>query len=167
MINEHIENKEVSWTVFDIPVYGTVTTPINKKTNSAVVFVAGSGPTDRNWCSPLLPGANGSGKLLAEAFASQGFVTLRYDKFVSGPHVRENLPKLVGKISMQSHLEELRRAVETIIAEKNVDRKKCFCVNEQRGSYSCCKLPITGKKQSLQRISFDWSARQSSRQIRS
>ena len=62
-----------------------------KEVHSAVVFVAGSGPTDRNWCSPLLPGTNGSGKLLAEALASQGFVTLRYDKLASGPHVKENI----------------------------------------------------------------------------
>ena len=123
MENEITKDKEVTWKVFDIPVFGTVTAPTATKAHSAVVFVAGSGPTDRNWCSPLLPGTNGSGKLLAEALATQGFVTLRYDKLASGPHVRENIPKLIGKISMQSHLEELKGAVETLVAEKNVDKR--------------------------------------------
>ena len=141
MENKPIENKEVSWKVFDIDVYGTITAPMDKEAHSAVIFVAGSGPTDRDWCSPLLPGTNGSAKLLAEALANQGFVTLRYDKLASGPHVRENMPKLVGKISMQSHTEELKGAVETAIGEKN----------------SCCKLPAASKKQSFQRISFNRS----------
>jgi pimeloyl-ACP methyl ester carboxylesterase len=79
-----------------------------------VVFVAGSGPTDRDWCSPLLPGKNGSGKLLAEYLASQGFLTLRYDKIASGPHAQENVSKMIGKISMQSHVDELSGAVNTL-----------------------------------------------------
>jgi uncharacterized protein YndB with AHSA1/START domain len=29
---------------------------------------------------------------------------MRYDKRAAGPHVRENLPRLVGKMSMQGHV---------------------------------------------------------------
>ncbi len=134
MVNEHIESREVSWKVYGIDVYGTLTSPKNDAMHPAVVFVAGSGPTDRDWCSPLLPGDNGSAKLLAEALAGQGFVTLRYDKIASGPHVRENIPKLIGKISMQSHLEELSGAVETICAEKNVDKNRIFVLTNSEGA---------------------------------
>ncbi len=131
---EIITDKEVTWKLSDIDIYGTVTAPADKEVHSAVVFVAGSGPTDRNWCSPLLPGTNGSAKLLAEALAAQGFVTLRYDKVASGPHVRENIPKLIGKISMQSHIEELSGAVETIIAEKNVNKENLFALTNSEGA---------------------------------
>ena len=117
----------------------------DKEAHSAVVFVAGSGPTDRNWCSPLLPGTNGSAKLLAEALASQGFVTLRYDKLASGPHVRENIPKLVGKISMQSHIEELKGAVETIIAEKNVDKNNLFVLTNSEGAIHAVNYQLQAK----------------------
>ena len=130
----HMEDKEVSWKVFDIPIKGTVTAPKDNEVHPAVVFVAGSGPTDRNWCSPLLPGTNGSAKLLAEALAAQGFVTLRYDKVASGSHVRENISKLVGKISMQSHLEELSGAVETVMAERNVDKDSVFVLTNSEGA---------------------------------
>jgi uncharacterized protein len=127
MRNELIEDKQVTWKVLDIDVYGTITAPTDEEAHSAVIFVAGSGPTDRDWCSPLLPGTNGSARLLAKALASQGFVTLRYDKVASGPHAKENIPKLVGKISMRSHIEELAGAVETIIAEKTSTRIVFLC----------------------------------------
>lgn len=129
-----IENREVTWKVYGIDIYGTITAPADGKTHPAVVFVAGSGPTDRDWCSPLLPGTNGSGKLLAEALSKQGYITLRYDKVASGPHVRENVPKLIGKISMQSHLEELKGAVETLLAEKAVDKNNLFTLTNSEGA---------------------------------
>ena len=88
-----IENRGVAWKVRDITVYGTITAPLDEEVHPAVILLAGSGPTDRDWCSPLLPGTNGSGKLLAEALASRGFLTLRYDKLGSGPRVKENLPR--------------------------------------------------------------------------
>jgi uncharacterized protein len=113
-----IESKEVEWKVNDISVHGTITRPKSRDARSAIVFVAGSGPTDRDWCSPLLPGKNGSGKLLAEYLASQGFLTLRYDKLGSGPHAQENVFKMIGKISMQSHVDELSGAVKTIDADR-------------------------------------------------
>jgi len=140
-----IENKEVTWKVLDVPVHGTITAPADKAARSAVVFVAGSGPTDRNWCSPLLPGTNGTAKLLAEALASQGFVTLRYDKLASGPHVRENLPKFVGKLSMQSHMEELSGAVETIASEDNVDRNKLYVLTSSEGAIHAVNYQLQAK----------------------
>jgi len=113
-----VENKEVSWKVLDIEISGTITGP--KDARSGVVFVAGSGPTDRNWCSPLLPGTNGSGRLLAEELAREGLLTLRYDKMASGPHVRENLAKFSGKGSMETHMEELQGATEALLVEKEI-----------------------------------------------
>jgi len=129
-----VQNKEVTWKVLGIPVYGTITAPTNLEVHSAVVMVAGSGPTDRNWCSPLLPGENGSGKLLAETLASHGFVTLRYDKLASGPHARENLPRFLGKLSMQSHVEELAGAVETVLSETNYPSHGLFVLTNSEGA---------------------------------
>jgi len=145
MGNELTEDKQITWKVLDIDVYGTITAPTDKEAHSAVIFVAGSGPTDRNWCSPLLPGTNCSAKLLAEALASQGFVTLRYDKAASGPHVKENISKLVGKISMQSHLEELAGAVETIIAEKNVNKDSLFVLTNSEGAIHAVNYQLQAK----------------------
>jgi len=41
------EHREVTWNVLDIPVSGTITAPADHEASSAVILVAGSGPTDR------------------------------------------------------------------------------------------------------------------------
>jgi hypothetical protein len=55
------------------------------------VIVAGSGPTDRDWNTPLL-----------------------------------------GKLSMQSHLDELASAVETLASQSNVRRDRVYAVANER-----------------------------------
>lgn len=145
MTNKHSVDKEVSWKVYDIPVQGTVTAPVDNMVHPAVIFVAGSGPTDRDWCSPLLPGTNGSAKLLAQELANNGFVTLRYDKVASGPHIRESIPKLIGKISMQSHLMELSGAVETVLAQKNVDKNNIFVLTNSEGAIHAVNYQLQAK----------------------
>ena len=45
-----------------------------------MVIIAGSGPTDRNGNSPLVPGKNNSLKMLAEQLADEGVASIRYDK---------------------------------------------------------------------------------------
>lgn len=107
---------EVQWTLGHTTVYGTLVKPAGTGPFPAVVMVAGSGPTDRDWNSPLLPGTNGSAKLLAEVLAEAGYASLRYDKRASGPHARENMRVLAGSLSMESHREELAGAV-TLLAD--------------------------------------------------
>jgi len=127
-------SKEVTWDVDEIAVYGTLTRPAGTEQRPAVVFIAGSGPTDRNWCSPLLAGTNCSGQLLARVLTEQGFVTLRYDKRAAGPHVHENLPRLIGKISMQGHVDELTGAVTTLLSVPTVDPKRLFVLTNSEGA---------------------------------
>ena len=45
-----------------------------------VLLLSGSGPTDRNGNSPMLPGKNNSLLMLAEGMAENGIASLRYDK---------------------------------------------------------------------------------------
>lgn len=45
-----------------------------------VLLISGSGPTDRNGNSPMLPGKNNSLQMLAEGLAMNGIASLRYDK---------------------------------------------------------------------------------------
>jgi alpha-beta hydrolase superfamily lysophospholipase len=92
------------------------------------VFVAGSGPTDRDWNTPLLSGRNGSARLIADALARAGFASLRYDKRASGPYARENVERMVGKVSMQSHLDELAGAVDELVRRRFVRPDRVFAV---------------------------------------
>jgi pimeloyl-ACP methyl ester carboxylesterase len=45
-----------------------------------VLLISGSGPTDRNGNSAGLPGENNSLRMLAEALATRGIASVRYDK---------------------------------------------------------------------------------------
>lgn len=61
-------------------IYGTLTRPAGATPHPVVLIIAGSGPTDRDGNSPMLPGKNDTYKLLAAALAQRGIASLRYDK---------------------------------------------------------------------------------------
>jgi len=113
---------------------GTLVRPDGDGPFPAVVLVAGSGPTDRDWCSPLLPGSNGSGRLFAAAFGGAGIASLRYDKRASGPHLMDNVPKLIGKLSMESHLDELVAAVQVLSGFDFVDSSRMVGFDNSEGA---------------------------------
>jgi pimeloyl-ACP methyl ester carboxylesterase len=126
-------DEQVSWKVDDIDVEATLTRPSGDGPFPAIAMVAGSGPTDRNWNSPLIPGTNGSAALLAHVLTAHNFITLRYDKRASGPHVRENMQHLMGKISMQGHLEELAGGVRLLASRSDVDPQRLFALTSSEG----------------------------------
>ncbi len=129
-----VTSEECAWDVDEIPVYGILTRPEGAGPHPGVVFVAGSGPTDRDWCSPLIPGTDCSGRLLAEALTREGFMTLRYDKRASGPHAQENARRLMGRISMRSHLDELSGAVDALLADAEMDPARLFVLTSNEGA---------------------------------
>jgi uncharacterized protein len=98
------------------------------------VIVAGSGPPDRDWNTPLLPGTNGSARLIALELARHGFASLRYDKRASGPNAAANVQRLIGKLSMQSHRDELASAVETLARQSDVRRDRVYTVANSEGT---------------------------------
>jgi hypothetical protein len=59
---------------------GSLLTPDQATQPPVVLIIAGSGPTDRDGNSAGLPGKNNSLKLVAQALASQGYASVRFDK---------------------------------------------------------------------------------------
>jgi len=70
-----------------------------------VVFIAGSGPTDRDWLSAGVPGTNGSARQLAEALYAEGIGSLRYDKAA----IAENSTP-VSDVQLDLYRDEVRLA---------------------------------------------------------
>src|SRR5690242_13252386 len=132
--NSSGESSEVTWLLGETSMYGTLVRPVGSGPFPAVVMVAGSGPTDRDWNSPLLPGSNGSARLIAEELGRAGFASLRYDKRVTGPHAGENIQALMGKISMQSHLDELTAAIRTLAEQPYIRRDRIFALANSEGT---------------------------------
>lgn len=60
--------------------YGTLERPQSRSRVPVVLIIAGSGPTNRDGNSTMLPVPNNSIKLLAEALAARGIASVRYDK---------------------------------------------------------------------------------------
>jgi uncharacterized protein len=139
----------VSWQVDDIDVNGTLTLPDGEGPFPAVIMVAGSGPTDRDWNSPMIPGTNGSGALLARILTDLGYVTLRYDKRASGPNGKVNATKLMGKVSMQGHLDELAGGVRLLVERKEVDSRRIFALTNSEGCIHALNYQIQAKSQPI------------------
>lgn len=60
-------------------IYGTLMMPKDVDSSTVALIIAGSGPTDRNGNNPGA-GENNSLKMIAEALASEGISSVRYDK---------------------------------------------------------------------------------------
>ncbi len=74
-------NEELKIEINNSFIYGTLE---NEENGHLVIFVSGSGPTDRNGNSAILEGENNSLKYLAEELSIKGFSTFRYDKRMIG-----------------------------------------------------------------------------------
>ena len=127
-------SRDISWPLESTTVDGTLVVPDGTGPFPGLVFIAGSGPTDRDWNSPFIPGTNGSARLLAESLGNAGFASIRYDKRVVGPRAKENVQALMGRLSMQSHLDEVVSAVETLVREAPVNRDQLFIIGNSEGT---------------------------------
>ncbi len=127
-------SEEISYAVGDTTLTAGYTVPEGDGPFPAVVFIAGSGPTDRDWNSPLLPGTNGSAALLADALTRAGYATLRFDKSVTGPNAANNLSALSGKLSMESHRDEVAGAVQFLTEQSEVDTDRIYALANSEGT---------------------------------
>lgn len=140
---------EVEWDLDSMAMRGTLVRPPGGGRFPGVVFVAGSGPTDRDWNTPLLPGTNGSARLIADALSRAGFASLRYDKRASGPHARENVERMIGTVSMQSHLDELAGAVRELVRRPFVRSDRIFALANSEGTLHALNYQLREPKIAL------------------
>ncbi|MEH7344649.1 alpha/beta hydrolase [Bacillus sp. JJ1532] len=85
------ESKEVGdpvqMEVKDGTMNGLLTTPQGEGPFPIMIIIAGSGPTDKDGNTTILPGKNNSLKMLAEDLAANGVASIRYDKRGIGQNV--------------------------------------------------------------------------------
>ena len=142
-MTQHATNaSDLEWQTDAITMRGTMLRPPGRGPFPAAVFVAGSGPTDRNWNSPLLPGTNGSASLIADTLARAGFASLRYDKRASGPDARENVMRMLGTLSMQTHVDELTGAVQALAQTGLARADKIFAIANSEGTLHALNYQI-------------------------
>ena len=127
--------EEVTFEAAGMTVYGTLSLPGGvPQRRPAVLLIAGSGPTDRDWNSPGLPGRNGSAALLAKALRDRGIVVLRYDKRGTG---QTGVPK---GVTWADYLAEQRAALELLRSRAEVDPKALYVAGHSEGGAHALKL---------------------------
>ncbi len=84
------QSKDVSIVVKGYKLNGTLEAPDSKNPADVVLIIAGSGPTDRNGNTTMLPGKNNSLKMLADTLYNNGIASLRYDKRGIGANEKVN-----------------------------------------------------------------------------
>lgn len=132
-----IVSEEVAFAVGGRSVPGTLTRPANG-TGPALLLLAGSGPTDRDWNSPLLQGKNGSAKQLAEALAARGITSLRFDKAFSGQN--RSLP--ITELTLDAYLAEARAALALLRSRPEVDLSRVFIAGHSEGGIHVTRLAL-------------------------
>jgi uncharacterized protein len=130
-------SEEVTFDVAGHTVPGTLVRPTAPGRYRAMILMAGSGPTDRDWNSPLLPGKNGSAKLLAEALGKRGVIVLRFDKAGVGG----NKASLEGK-TFDVYRDEGRAALALLRARADVAADHVFVAGHSEGGMHAMRVAL-------------------------
>lgn len=117
---------------------GTLVAPTEPGPWPAVLLLAGSGPTDRDWNNPLIQTKNGSGKLLAEALAAHGVVVLRFDKAGTGGN---EMPPL-DRFTIDTYRDEARSALSLLRARADVRGDRVFVAGHSEGGLHATRLAL-------------------------
>lgn len=132
-----VASADVSFTAAGHEVPGTIAHPTAPGRYAGIVLMAGSGPTDRDWNSPLIATKNGSGKLLAEALAAKGAVVLRFDK----AHVGGNHAPLAS-LTLDTYRDEGRAALALLRTRPDVDPAHLFVVGHSEGALHATRVAL-------------------------
>lgn len=134
-VRASIISEEVSFVAGGRTIPGTLVHP-ESGTGPALLLLAGSGPTDRDWNSQLLPGKNGSARLLAEALAARGVTVLRFDKAFSGKN--PGLP--ITDLTLDTYRDEASAALDFLRSRPGVDPARVFVAGHSEGGIHAIRL---------------------------
>lgn len=127
--------EEVEFDVAGLTTHGTITRPRGDGPFPAIAIAAGSGPTDRDWRNPLIPGPNGSAALLARDLARQGVVLLRYDKRGTGETGMPDQP-----VTWDQYVAELSGALKILASKDYVDASRIHVAGHSEGGAHAMKV---------------------------
>lgn len=133
-----IASEDVTVTVGGRTVPATIVAPTVPGPWPGIVLLAGSGPTDRDWSSPLLPGKNGSGKLLAEELAKHGAVVIRYDKAGVG----KNAGVPIAEFTLDTYRDEQVQVLAQLRARLDVRKDRVFLAGHSEGGLHATRLAL-------------------------
>ena len=131
-----IASEDVTLPVGGRSIGATVVHPTAPGKYPALLLMAGSGPTDRDWNNPLIQTRNGSGKLLAEALAAHGMVVIRWDKAGTGG----NKGPPLAELTLDTYRDEGLAALDLVAARRDVRTDAIFVAGHSEGGVHATRL---------------------------
>ncbi len=100
-------------------IHGTLSVPDNAS-RTAVLIIAGSGPTDRNGNSSVTGIATNTYKMLADSLAARGYASLRYDK--RGIAASATAGADESQLTFEAYIDDAAAWAEWLAADERFDR---------------------------------------------
>lgn len=100
-------------------IHGTLSVPDNAS-RTAVLIIAGSGPTDRNGNSSVTGIATNTYKMLADSLAARGYASLRYDK--RGIAASAAAATDESQLTFEAYIDDATAWAEWLAADERFDR---------------------------------------------
>ncbi|MBM7457913.1 alpha/beta hydrolase [Rhodococcus coprophilus] len=137
-----MSDTEITFSSGDVTLHGSVRVPVSiRGAVPGVLLLAGSGPTDRNGDSALLPGSIGTLRHLADVLEKRGFASLRYDKLGSGvtglgPYDVED----VADLGFSTFIDAASAALDFLGSQRGVDADRLYVVGHSEGALIALSL---------------------------
>ncbi len=137
-----MSDTEITFSSGDVTLHGSMRIPVSiKGAVPAVLLLAGSGPTDRNGDSSLLPGQIGTLRHLADVLEDNGFASLRYDKLGSGttglgPYDVED----VADLGFSTFIDAAADALAFLARQRGVDSSRMYVIGHSEGALIALSL---------------------------
>ncbi|WP_241385471.1 alpha/beta hydrolase [Rhodococcus sp. CH91] len=137
-----MSDSEITFSSGDVTLHGSVRVPVSMRGPvPGVLLLAGSGPTDRNGDSALLPGSIGTLRHLADVLERKGFASLRYDKLGSGvtalgPYSVED----VADLGFSTFIDAASDALAFLGSQRGVDAQRLYVVGHSEGALIALSL---------------------------
>ena len=100
----------------------------------AVLLIAGSGPTDRNGNTPLIPGTVGTLQALADWLSADGVASLRYDKLGSGETGLGPYAERPGSVGIAPFEAEAAAALRFLARQPGIDPARLGVIGHSEGA---------------------------------
>ncbi|GAA4488832.1 hypothetical protein GCM10023094_49330 [Rhodococcus olei] len=135
---------EITFTSGDVTVHGSLRIPDGVDGPvPAALLLAGSGPTDRNGDSAVMPGPIGTLRFLADLLADAGVASLRYDKLGSGktglgPYDVDDVAGLGFSVFVDAAADALRN----LAAQPDIDENRLMVIGHSEGALVAMTLAV-------------------------
>jgi uncharacterized protein len=128
-------DQPVSFQAGGLTVYATYRHPASATSPvPAVLLIAGSGPTDRNGNSALLPGQIGTLQAVADWLSADNVASLRYDKLGSGQTGLGSYASRLATIGLAPFEQEAAAALRFLACQPGVDPARLGVVGHSEGA---------------------------------